>query len=88
MKVTSLLGLSPLGGYHSLMYGRSMYFDISKAEKLLGFKPQYSSYKMFQETYDWYVENREAILAGKYSTGSKHQSALKQKCLSIIKYII
>ena len=32
MNITSKLGLSPLGPYHSLMYGRSMYFDISKAE--------------------------------------------------------
>ena len=40
MKLTSLLGLSPLGAYHSLMYGRSMYFDISKAEKELELESQ------------------------------------------------
>ena len=32
MKISSSLGLSPLGSYHSLMYGRSMYFDITKAK--------------------------------------------------------
>ena len=32
MNFTSLLRLSPLGPYHSLMYGRSLYFDISKIQ--------------------------------------------------------
>ena len=35
MNGTSALGLSPLGPYHALMYGRSLYFDISKAQKEL-----------------------------------------------------
>ena len=39
MKLTSLLGVSPLGAYHSLMYGRSMFFDISKATGELGWQP-------------------------------------------------
>ena len=30
MKLTSALGLSPLGDYHALMYGRTMYFDIHR----------------------------------------------------------
>ena len=33
MKVTSALGLSPLGPYHALMYGRSLYFDISRTRR-------------------------------------------------------
>ncbi len=33
MQLTSALGLSPLGAYHALMYGRSLYFDISKAQR-------------------------------------------------------
>ena len=43
MNLSSYLGISPLGAYHSLMYGRSMYFDISKAEAELGWRPKYSN---------------------------------------------
>src|SRR5262249_43973094 len=43
MKVCSHLGLSPLGAYHALMYGRSMYFDISKAQTQMGWQPRYSN---------------------------------------------
>ena len=82
MGITSSLGLSPLGPYHSLMYGESMYFDIAKAEQELGFSPRYSNIELFIETYDWYVRNREQILSG--ITGSGHQSRLRQGLLSII----
>ena len=83
MKIFSLLGLSPLGPYHALMYGRSMYFDISKAKKELQWKPQYSNDSMLQQSYDWYCLNREKILAD--SSGSHHQSKVKQGVLSIVK---
>ena len=35
MNITSAIGLSPLGAYHSLMYGKSMYFDIQEEKKFL-----------------------------------------------------
>ncbi len=41
MNATSRLGLSPLGSYHSLMYGRSLYFDTNRAERELSWSPRY-----------------------------------------------
>ena len=87
MNITSAIGLSPLGHYHSLMYGKSMYFESQKAYKTLGFKPRYSNDEMFAETYDWYCDNRVAILSGKMA-GSKHQSALRQRILQIVPYFL
>ena len=87
MKLTSFLGLSPLGSYHALMYGRSMYFDNSKAIKELGWKPKYSNDEMFEESYNWYCENREQIVKGNNS-GSVHQSKVNQGILKILKYLI
>ena len=82
MNLTSALGLSPLGPYHSLMYGRSMYFDISKAVKELGWHPTRSNSEMFVESYDWYISNREAVLRA--SGASHHRSPVKQGILEII----
>ena len=53
MKLTSSLGLSPLGAYHSLMYGEDMYFDQTRAHEELGWSAQYSNEEMFRESYDW-----------------------------------
>ena len=87
MNFTSAIGLSPLGSYHSLMYGRSMYFDTNEAKEALGFQPKYSNDEMFAATYDWYCQNRSAIISGQI-VGSKHQSAMKQKVLKLVPYFL
>ena len=87
MDITSKLGLSPLGAYHGLMYGKSMYFDISHAQNKLSFNPNYSNNEMFIDSYEWYCKNRQDILSGKLS-GSGHKSAMKQKILRLVPYLI
>jgi nucleoside-diphosphate-sugar epimerase len=86
MKLTSALGLSPLGPYHALMYGRSLWFDIGKAQRELGWKPRYSNDEMFAQTYDWYLANRDKVL---HATGaSHHRSAVKQGILALAKHLL
>jgi nucleoside-diphosphate-sugar epimerase len=86
MNVTSALGLSPLGPYHALMYGRSLYFDITRAKAELGWQPRYSSNEMFVQSYDWYIKNREEILRS--HGASHHRSAVKQGVLSLVKHLL
>ena len=86
MKLTSLLGLSPLGAYHALMYGRSMYFDITKAKTELDWSPKFSNTEMFRESYQWYIDNREQVY--KEKGRSFHRSALKQRMLGLVKYFL
>lgn len=88
MNITSRLGLSPLGPYHSLMYGKSMYFDISKAKSELDWNPKYSNSQMFIEAYDWYIENREYLEKNNDDNRSPHRSSVKQGVLKILKWII
>ena len=83
MKITSLLGLSPLGAYHSLMYGRSMYFDSSKAIKELAWTPKYSNRDMFIDSYKWYLKNKNIILKSTVKK-SHHKSTVKQGILKIV----
>jgi nucleoside-diphosphate-sugar epimerase len=87
MKVASTLGLSPLGAYHALMYGRSLYFDSSKARNELGWRPKYSNQEMFVDSYEWYLRNRRAVLTAK-SGASHHRSAVKQGLLSLVKRVL
>lgn len=86
MKMTSVLGLSPLGAYHALMYGRSMYFDINRARTELGWEPRFSNEEMFKSSYDWYVQNRERVLAERGL--SHHRSAVKQGVLNLVKWVL
>ncbi len=82
MKFASALGISPLGDYHALMYGRSIYFDISKARTKLNWIPRYSNNEMFVESYDWYVRNRPAVLSATRAD-SLHRSAVGQGVLKL-----
>ncbi|MDH3388233.1 MAG: NAD-dependent epimerase/dehydratase family protein [Gammaproteobacteria bacterium] len=86
MKITSVLGLSPLGAYHAMMYGRPMYFDISKARTELGWNPRYSNEEMIIEAYDWYVSNRDRVLTN--TSGSHHKKKLKQGVLKIVSQLL
>ncbi len=85
MKLTSAVGLSPLGPYHALMYGRSLYFDITRAKTELGWQPRYSNDEMLIESYEWYLKNRDKVLAG---GGSHHRSAVKQGALRIVRWFL
>jgi len=86
MKLTSRLGLSPLGAYHSLMYGRAMYFDVGKAKRLLGYQARFSNEEMFRDSYDWYLAHRAEVLARK--TGSHHTSAVNQGILRLVSRVL
>jgi nucleoside-diphosphate-sugar epimerase len=87
MNIAQALRLSPLGPYHSMMYGRSLYFDIAKAKRELGWQPRYSNDEMLCESYDWYLLHRDEILRAKHAA-SPHRSAVKQGILSLVKRLL
>lgn len=82
MRVTSLLGLSPLGPYHALMYGREMFFDVKRTKERLGWTSRFSNEEMICESYDDYVANRERVLAR--SGASHHRSAVRAGVLRLL----
>lgn len=86
MQLTSTLGLSPLGAYHSLMYGRDMYFDGTRAHEELGWSARYSNIEMFCESYDWYLAHRDEVLA--QHTASHHRSPVKQGVLDLFSRLL
>lgn len=85
MELTSRLGVSPLGAYHSLMYGREMFFDLTKAREKLGWAPTKSNEEMFIDSYDWYVAHREEVL--RRTGASHHRSPVKQGVLKLLELV-
>ncbi len=83
MRATSALGLSPLGPYHSLMYGRSLWFDVSRAKRELGWSARWSNEEMICQSYDWYRAHEREIAAE--TAASPHRSAIKQGVLALIR---
>lgn len=82
MKVTSRLGLSPLGAYHALMYAKSMYFDLTRTKSELGWSAKFSNEEMFADSYDWYIRHRDEVLSRK--DASHHRSPVRQGVLAAV----
>lgn len=87
MRVTGALRLTPLGPYHALMYGKSLWFDTSRAERELGWRSKKSNDEAMIDSYEWYVANRERLLT---ATGpaSHHRSALKRGALRAVELLL
>ena len=85
MAVTSKLGLSPLGDYHTLMYGREMFFDMRATTDALGFSPLHSNSEMIAESYDWYVAHRDEVLARR--DASHHRSPVRLGVLKLLELL-
>lgn len=83
MNFFSLIGLSPLGAYHSKLYGKSLFFDLKKAKNELGWKSKFSNTDMMIQNYEWYIKNRENILNSSEEK-SHHKSIVKQKILTYV----
>jgi nucleoside-diphosphate-sugar epimerase len=84
MKALSRLNLAPFAPYHWLLYGESLWFDVSKARKELGWEPRYSNRDMIIESYDWFLEHRDALSE---HAGSHHRSLVRQGLLKSLKRI-
>jgi nucleoside-diphosphate-sugar epimerase len=81
-RLAGRLGVSPLGPYHALMYGRAMWFDIRKAREEIGYRPRFSNVAMLCDSYDWYLAHRDEVLARR--AASPHSMAVKQGVLSLL----
>jgi hypothetical protein len=76
----SELRMAPIAPYHWLLYGESLFFDITRARTELGWEPQRSNAEMVIESYEWFLAHRDN-LAG----GSHHQSPVKLGALALLK---
>ena len=74
----SKINLIPLQEYHFKVYGKSVYFDISKAKNILNWKPKFSNTESIIMSYDNYIRNKKNLTKDSYSP---HNSILKKGLL-------
>lgn len=86
LRAAGAVGLSPLGPYHLLMYGRSMYFDLARTRAELGWEPRWSNEEMFCEAYDWYLAHRDEVIARTHA--SHHRSPVRQGVLDLLSRLL
>lgn len=85
MELTSRMGISPLGAYHALMYGREMFFDTSALSEAFDWTSRFSNEEMFIDSYEYYVAHRDEILTRRGA--SHHRSPLRMGVLKLLEYL-
>ena len=62
---------------------RDSFVDVTKAERLLGWRPRLSNREALIATYDWYLANRDRAQAA----GVTHRVPWNQQALGLLKRI-
>ncbi len=82
LKVLEALNLSPLYPWIYETASKDSFVSIEKAQKALGFKPQYSNSQAMVRNYRWYQENKDKL---QNMEGVSHRQPWKQKALKLVK---
>ena len=85
MNILAQLRLVPFAPYHWHMFGESLYFDIGRPTRELGWEPKWANVEMFCQSYDWYVAHRDELSDGK--PHSIHRSPVREGVLRVLKWI-
>jgi nucleoside-diphosphate-sugar epimerase len=84
LRALELARLSPLAEWHYKTAYRDSFVDVSRAERLLGWRPRLSNAQALIETYDWYLANRGKSVNG---SGVTHRVAWDQRALGLLKRV-
>jgi nucleoside-diphosphate-sugar epimerase len=82
LKILEKLNLSPLYPWIYETASKDSFVSIEKAQKLLGFNPQYSNKEALLRNYRWYLANQDHLSEGE---GVTHRVPWKQKALKLVK---
>jgi nucleoside-diphosphate-sugar epimerase len=84
MRTMASAGLVPFAPYHWLLYAESLWFDTSRAQRELGWKPAHSNASALIDSYDWFLRHRHELADG---GGSHHQSPVHLGVLKALKWL-
>lgn len=82
LKVLEKLKLSPLYPWIYETASKDSFVSIEKAQKQIGYQPQYSNKQALLRNYQWYLENKEHLSEAE---GVTHRVPWKQKALKLVK---
>lgn len=84
MRAMAAVGQGPFAPYHWLLYGESLWFDTTKAQRELGWQPRHSNSSMVIESYRWYLAHRHELGA---DGRSHHQSPVRMGALRALRWL-
>jgi nucleoside-diphosphate-sugar epimerase len=84
LRALELARVSPLVEWHYKTAHRDSFVDVSRAERVLGWKARLSNAQALTQTYDWYIEHRDEVAGG---AGVTHRVPWDQQALGLLKKV-
>lgn len=72
LALCNIIGFTPITFFHLNTIDRDFYFDTTKAERTLGWKPRFSNAEGLLRSYEWYQKNKAML-----PIGSGHRQKLR-----------
>ena len=83
LRLLEALGVSPLYKWIYETASKDSFVSIEKAERVLGFRPRYSTKEALVRNYRWYLANLDRI---QRTSGISHRAPWKQGALALAKH--
>ena len=81
LRALELARLSPLVEWHYKTAHRDSFVDVSRAQRVLGWKPRLANADALIDTYDWYLAHRGELA----HAGVTHRAPWDQRALALLK---
>jgi nucleoside-diphosphate-sugar epimerase len=88
LRILEALKMSPLYKWIYETAAKESFVSIEKAERVLGYNPQYSNRDALLRNYQWYLDNLERIERAGSGDGVSHRVPWKQGALQLVKLFI
>jgi len=81
LQALDLARLSPLSEWHYRSAGRDCFVDVSKADRLLGWRSRMSNVDALVASYDWFLGSRDP----RATPGRTHRARWNEKALALVR---
>jgi nucleoside-diphosphate-sugar epimerase len=85
LRLADWLRISPLAPWHYLTYHKPFFFDLARPIGELGWKPRYGNEETLIQSYDWFLQEREA--SERKVSRSTHRKPVRQGIIWFLKHL-
>ena len=84
LRFLDMLRISPFVDYHYKILNQDVWFDTSKAKRVLGWRAKDSNISMLADAYHWYLEHEDEL---EEQVGTTHRKKVKLGIIKLVKWL-
>jgi len=84
LRILDMLRISPFVDYHYKILNQDVWFDTTKAQKMLGWRASHSNISMLADAYRWYRDHEHELGS---QVGTTHRKKVKLGIIKLVKML-